>query len=92
MRYHQLPPLRHSDVSRRGSSSTENQPKESSVSRTAVIAKAIIAFFGTLGTWGATALADGGLDPVEWFGLCGVVVATAAVWAIPNSGTEAVEA
>ena len=58
-------------------------------SRAAIIAKAIIAFFGSLGTWGATALADGNLDAVEWFGLCGVIVATALVWSVPNSGAEA---
>jgi len=49
------------------------------------IAKAVVAFFTALGTWGATALADGHLDPVEWFGLCGVIVVTAGVWAVPNS-------
>lgn len=47
-------------------------------------AKAIIALFTALGTWGGTAFADGTLDAVEAFGLCGVIVATAAVWAIPN--------
>lgn len=48
------------------------------------IAKAAMAFFTSLGTWGATAFADNGLTAVEAFGLCGVVVATIAVWAIPN--------
>lgn len=52
-------------------------------------AKAIIAFFTTLGTWGATALAAdaNGVESIqgaEWFGLCGVVVATFAVYAYPN--------
>ena len=49
------------------------------------VAKAIMAFFTTLGTWGTTAMADNGLDNAEWFGLCGVIVATAGVWAIPNT-------
>lgn len=49
------------------------------------IAKAIAAFFTTLGTWGATALADGRVSGPEWFGLCGVVVATAAVWEVTNT-------
>lgn len=48
-------------------------------------AKAIIAFFTALGTWGTTSLADGRMDGAEWFGLCGVVVVTAGVWAIPNA-------
>ena len=46
--------------------------------------KAIVAFFTALGTWGATALADGSLDPVEWFGICGVIVATAGVFQVEN--------
>lgn len=46
--------------------------------------KAIVAFFTALGTWGATAFADGTLNAVEAFGLCGVVVATAAVFQIEN--------
>lgn len=51
----------------------------------AVYAKAITAFFTSLGVWGGTAFADGKLDPVEWFGLCAVVVATMAVYQIPNT-------
>lgn len=47
-------------------------------------AKAIAAFFTALGTWGATALADNGIAGAEWFGLCGVIVATVAVFQIPN--------
>ena len=47
-------------------------------------AKAITAFFTALGTWGGTAFADGHLDAVEAFGLCGVVVATFAVWQVTN--------
>lgn len=50
-----------------------------------MINKAIVAFFTALGTWGATAFADGHLDAVEAFGLCGVVVATTLVWAVKNS-------
>jgi hypothetical protein len=48
-------------------------------------AKAIAAFFTALGTWGSTCLADGRMDGAEWFGLCGVVVVTVGVWAIPNT-------
>lgn len=50
--------------------------------------KAIIAFFGGLGTWGGTALADGQVDGVEWFGLCGVVVMALAVFQVPNYTTD----
>lgn len=46
--------------------------------------KAIIAFFTTLGTWGTTALADDGITGPEWFGLCGVAVATFTVWGVRN--------
>lgn len=49
--------------------------------------KAIIAFFTALGTWGATALADGQLNAVEAFGLCGVVVAGLTVYSFPNADT-----
>lgn len=47
-------------------------------------AKAIMAFFTSLGTWGATAFADNGLTAVEAFGLCGVIVVTVGVFAVPN--------
>lgn len=47
-------------------------------------AKAIAAFFTSLGTWGGTALADGHIDGVEWFGLTGVVVATTLVFQVTN--------
>jgi hypothetical protein len=47
-------------------------------------AKAVMAFFTALGTWGATAFADNGLTVVEAFGLCGVIVTTVGVFAIPN--------
>lgn len=46
--------------------------------------KAITAFFTALGTWGVTALADDAITNVELFGLCGVVVATVAVFGVPN--------
>lgn len=47
-------------------------------------AKAIMAFFTSLGTWGTTALSDNGLTTIELFGLCGVIVATVAVFTVPN--------
>jgi hypothetical protein len=50
------------------------------------VAKAIVAFFTSLGTWGVTAFADGHLSAVELFGLCGVMVATATVFLVPNKG------
>jgi hypothetical protein len=50
--------------------------------------KAIAAFFTALGTWGGTAFADNGLTAVEAFGLCGVVVATVAVWGVTNKPTD----
>lgn len=46
--------------------------------------KAVVAFFTALGTWGVTAFADGKMDAVEAFGLCGVVVATASVYQVKN--------
>lgn len=55
------------------------------MSKVAVVAKSVITFFTALGTWGGTAMLDGQIDGVEWFGLCGVVVATALVYAIPNA-------
>jgi len=50
-------------------------------------AKALVATLTALGTWGATALVDGGVSPVEWFGLCGVVTAGLVTWAVPNKET-----
>lgn len=47
-------------------------------------AKTIMAFFTSLGTWGGTAFVDGHLTAVEAFGLCGVLVVTVGVWAVPN--------
>jgi hypothetical protein len=46
--------------------------------------KAIIAFFTALGTWGATASLDGGIDSVEAWGLCGVIVTTLTVFQVKN--------
>lgn len=46
--------------------------------------KAVVAFFTALGTWGATAYADGTLNAVEAWGLCGVVVVTAGVFQVEN--------
>lgn len=48
-------------------------------------AKAVSAFFTALGTWGATAVLDGSVTGPEWFGLCGVIVVTAAVFQTRNT-------
>lgn len=48
------------------------------------IAKSIVAFLTALGTWGATAAADGQYTQEELWGLCGVVVVGLATWAVPN--------
>ena len=48
-------------------------------------AKAATAFFTALGTWGATALLDGEITAVEYFGLTGVIVATLAVFQVSNA-------
>lgn len=48
-------------------------------------AKSIIASLTALGTWGTTALSDGAVEAVEWFGLTGVIVAGLAVFAYPNA-------
>lgn len=55
--------------------------------------KAIAAFFTSLGTWGVTALAEDAngvstISGAEWFGLCGVVVATIAVFGVSNTEPE----
>lgn len=47
-------------------------------------AKALIATLTALGTWGATAAADGNYDQVELWGLCGVAVVGLGVYATPN--------
>lgn len=52
-------------------------------------AKALIALLTALGTWGATASAEEGISGQEWFGLCGVLVAGLAVWAVSNAPSEA---
>lgn len=48
-------------------------------------AKAIMAFFTSLGTWGVTAAADGVYDQVELWGITGVIVATIGVYLYPNT-------
>lgn len=48
------------------------------------VAKAIAALFFAVGTWGATAVAEGGIDGVEWFGLLLALSTVAAVYATPN--------
>lgn len=47
--------------------------------------KCITAFFTLLGTWGATAGANGSYDQVELWGLSGVIVGTLAVYSFPNT-------
>jgi len=47
--------------------------------------KCIVAFLTALGTWGATAFADGRLNAVEAFGLTGVFVAGFAVYQVTNT-------
>jgi hypothetical protein len=48
-------------------------------------AKTAAAFLGGVATWGATAVADNAVTPVEWFGLLAAVAAVLAVWGVPNS-------
>lgn len=47
-------------------------------------AKALTAFVTALGTWGATAAADGRYAQDELWGLTGVLVAALAVFQVPN--------
>lgn len=47
-------------------------------------AKSLMAFFTALGTWGVTAYSDNAVTSVEMFGLCGVLVTTVGVFAVPN--------
>lgn len=47
-------------------------------------AKALVALFTALGTWGMTAASEG-YDQVELWGLCGVAVTFLSVFAIPNT-------
>lgn len=51
----------------------------------AMIAKALIGALTAFGTWGGTALADGKIEPVEWFGLTGVAVVGLTVFAVKNA-------
>lgn len=48
-------------------------------------AKSIAALLTALGTWGATAAADGRYDQLELWSLTGVLVTALAVFAIPNT-------
>ena len=48
-------------------------------------AKALIALLTALGTWGATASADGIYDQQELWSLTGVAVTALSVWAVPNA-------
>lgn len=50
----------------------------------ATVRKAVAALFALVGTWGMTALADGHLSAVEWFGLIAVIGGTGAVFGIRN--------
>ena len=47
-------------------------------------AKTIAALLGAVGTWGATAAQEGGIDGPEWFGLLIALGTVAAVYGIPN--------
>lgn len=57
----------------------------SKIKKPAQMRKAIAAFATLLGTWGATAAADGKYDQVELWGLTGVVVGALAVYEIRNA-------
>lgn len=46
--------------------------------------KAIVGGLLAISTWGGTALADGKVDSVEWFGLLGAVVTGGLVWLVKN--------
>lgn len=46
--------------------------------------KAIAAALTGTAAWGVTAAAQDGIDPVEWWGLFGVLASAAVVWLIPN--------
>jgi len=46
--------------------------------------KAIAAGLTAIATWGGTAQVDG-IEPAEWWGLFGVLVAAFLVWLVPNS-------
>lgn len=49
------------------------------------VRKALAALVALVGTWGVTAVADGAIDAVEWFGLLVVLGGSGAVWGIPNA-------
>lgn len=49
-----------------------------------VALKAIVGALLALSTWGGTALLDGLVDPVEWFGLLGALVTGGLVYAVRN--------
>ena len=49
-----------------------------------VALKAIVGALLALSTWGGTALLDGYVDPVEWFGLLGALVTGGLVWLVKN--------
>lgn len=51
-------------------------------------AKAIIAIFGGIGTWGITAAAADGISAVEWFGLLSALSTALGVYAFPNRPQE----
>lgn len=51
-------------------------------------AKAVGGAITALGTWGATAMADGQIDGVEAFGLCGVAVVFLTVFGATNAPTD----
>ena len=46
--------------------------------------KAIVAILGSISTWGVTALVDGGVSGVEWFGLVGAVATALGVYGVKN--------
>lgn len=46
--------------------------------------KAIVGGLLAVSTWGGTALLDGRVTAVEWFGLLGAVVTAASVYIVKN--------
>lgn len=52
------------------------------------IRKSIAALVFTVGTWGVTAFAEGGVNGVEWAGLLVAIGGTAAVWGVPNDDPD----
>lgn len=49
------------------------------------VRKTVAALLTGIATWGGTALADGEISSVEWFGLVGVVASVIAVFGVSNS-------